>query len=453
MNTAPAPTREGVLRRVLRNAGILLGGRGLNALLGLAYMALTARTLGVRDMGALVLINAFALLIGDLVKFQSWQTVLHFGAPALQHGPRERLQQVIRFSLALDAASTLLGLAAALLGVLLFSDRLGWGEGHAWGAAAYMLTITMMVSATPIGLMRLFDNFGALARQTALVALVRLAGCALGFVLHWGIGGFLLAWGVGQAAGFIYLTVVTVRMLRAQGAHEGFRWKGPLAKGLPGVWRFALSTNLSATLDVALTHLATLMIGALAGPADAAFWRIGRQVADGLAKPARLIVQALYPELARMRAAGDESGMWRLARRIGLLGAGLGSVLLAVSWLIGPWLLEAVMGRPFAPAAGVMTWQVAAVVVGIFALPFEPMLISFGRAGSAVAVQVVVSVSFLAALPLLVERFGLTGAGGGLLVAEFGLAVGFLAMLMRHGRARLKAKPVVDDSLVRDALD
>jgi O-antigen/teichoic acid export membrane protein len=81
------------------------------------------------------------------------------------------------------------------------------------------------------------------------------------------------------------------------------------------------------------------------------------------------------------------------------------------------------------------------------------MLISFGRAGSAVAVQVVVSVSFLAALPLLVERFGLTGAGGGLLVAEFGLAVGFLAMLMRHGRARLKAKPVVDDSLVRDALD
>ena len=453
MDANPAPPRQGVLRRVLRNAGILLSGRGLNGLLGVGYMALTARALGVREMGALVLINAFALLVGDLAKFQSWQTVLHFGAPALQEGRRDRLQQVIRLSLVLDIASTLLGLAAALAGVALFSDRLGWGQAHAGGAEAYMLTIVVMVSATPIGLMRLFDNFSALAWQTALVALVRLVGCTAGFLLHWGLNGFLLAWGAGQVAGFIYLAAVTFRLLKAQGLNEGFRWIGPLSKGLPGVWRFAWSTNLSATLDVALTHVATLVIGGLAGPAEAAFWRIGRQVADGVAKPARLVVQALYPELARMRAAGDEAGMWRLARRIGVLGAGMGAVLLVVSGLFGRPLLDAVMGHAFAPAAGVMTWQVAAVVVGIFALPFEPMLISFGRAGSAAVVQVVVSLLFLAALPLLVQRFGLAGAGAGLLAAEIGLAIGFVAMLTRHGRARLKAQPVVDDALVRDAIE
>jgi O-antigen/teichoic acid export membrane protein len=441
------------MTRVLRNAGILLGGRGLNGVLGIGYMALTARGLGAAETGALVLINAFAMLIGDLVKFQSWQTVLQFGAPALHEGRRERLQQVIRLGLALDLASSLVGVAAALAGATLFADRLGWGAADARPAAVYMLTILLMVSATPIGLMRLFDDFAALARQTALVAFVRLIGCGLAYLLHGGIEAFLLAWAAGQAAGFAYLTTVTVRALRRRGLHQGFRWRGPLSKDLPGVWRFAWSTNLSATLDVALTHVATLMIGGLAGPSQAAFWRLGRQVADALAKPARLIVQALYPELARMRAAGDEPGMWRLARRIGALGGALGAALLLVSALFGPALLTLVLGRAFAPAGEVVTWQVAAVVVGIFALPFEPMLISFGKAGSTAMVQVVVSGAFLAVLPWLMHRFGLQGAGAGLLAAEFGLAAGFLVLLTRHGRRRMTAEPVVDDTPIRDALE
>jgi O-antigen/teichoic acid export membrane protein len=439
MSPPDVPENANVLRRVLRNAGILLSGRGVNGLLGVGYMALTARGLGAAQTGALVLINAFALLIGDLAKFQSWQTVLQFGAPALHAGDRARVQQVIRFGLMLDVVSTLVGVVVAIAGASLFSDRLGWGRANAHEASAYMLTIVMMVSATPIGLMRLFDDFGGLARQTALVAAVRLAACTLAYSLHSGLAGFLVAWGSGQAAGFVYLAVATLRALRQRGLHQGFRWRGPLSHGLPGVWRFAWTTNLSATLDVALTHVATLLIGGLAGPSSAAYWRIGRQVADGVAKPARLIVQALYPELARMRAAGDEAGMWRLARRIGVLGGGMGAVLLIVSALFGPALLTLVMGKAFAQAGTVMTWQVAAVVVGIFALPLEPMLISFGRAGSTAMVQVVVGAAFLAALPDLMRRFGLTGAGVGLLCAEVGLAIGFFVLLQRHQRVRRDA--------------
>jgi O-antigen/teichoic acid export membrane protein len=445
------PSRDSVLGRILRNAGILLGGRGLNGLLGIGYLALSARALGVTQMGALVLINAFATLIGDLVKFQSWQTMLHFGAPALEAGRRDQVQQVIRFSLMLDAVSTVAGVAVAVAGALMFSDRLAWGVANAPTAAVYMLTIAVMVPATQIGLLRLFDNFAALARQTALVALVRLAGSAAGYVLHWGLAGFLFAWAAGQAVGFLSLSAVTLRAVRGRGLDRGFTWRGPLAKGLPGVWRFAWSTNISATLDVALTHVATLMIGGLTGPDLAAFWRIGRQIADGMAKPARLVVHALYPELARMRAAGDEAGMWRLAGRIGVLGGVLGAALLAVSALFGRTLLTWAMGPAFEPAAAVMTWQVAAVVVGIFALPFEPMLISFGRAGSAAMVQVVASAIFLSTLPHLVRHYGLTGAGAGLLVAEICLATGFILALLRHGRRRMTRDPLIDDTLARDA--
>jgi hypothetical protein len=72
-----------VLTRVLANAGTLLGGRSINAVVSLGYIALTARGLGKAQMGVIVLITTFAQFLGEVVKFQSWQTVLQYGAPPL----------------------------------------------------------------------------------------------------------------------------------------------------------------------------------------------------------------------------------------------------------------------------------------------------------------------------------------------------------------------------------
>jgi O-antigen/teichoic acid export membrane protein len=92
----------------------------------------------------------------------------------------------------------------------------------------------------------------------------------------------------------------------------------------------------------------TLVVGAMLGPAQAAYWRIGKQVADGMAKPARLMVPALYPELAKMRATGGQQAMTKLAMQIGLIGGAAAGVLLLVSLLAGKWILEIVMGKPMA---------------------------------------------------------------------------------------------------------
>jgi O-antigen/teichoic acid export membrane protein len=86
-----------------------------------------------------------------------------------------------------------------------------------------------------------------------------------------------------------------------------------------------------------------------------------------------------------------------------------------------------------------MTWQVGAAVIGIFALPLEPMLVSLGKPGRAVRVRLVVGVLFLAALPFLVEEFGLIGAGAGLAAAAGGLALGMLWFILRENGTRQAA--------------
>jgi O-antigen/teichoic acid export membrane protein len=432
---SPDTTRP-VFQRVLANTGLLLGGRTVNAVLTLGYMALAARALGAQQFGLLVLINAFAQFLGEVVKFQSWQTVLHFGARPLVEGRRGDLQRVLRFTLILDLVGSAAGVTIGMVGALVFNDLLGWSDPMASAAALYALSVAFMVSATPLGLLRLFDRFDIIAAQTAVISLVRLVGCAWAFFTHASVGALLAIWAAGTLAGFAYLSGAAWLQLRDRRLLEGFSWRGPLTAGMPGAWRFALATNLSATLDVAFTHAVTLVVGAMLGPAQAAFWRVGRAVADALAKPARLLIPALYPELAKLRVEKGEGAMTRLALQVGAVGGGVGLALLSITALGGKPLLILILGHAFAPAANLMTWQVTAAVIGILSLPIEPMLVSLGRPGSALKVRAVVSVLFLAAIGPLVSHFGGQGAGAALVAASAAMGLGMLWMFLRDRSSR-----------------
>lgn len=423
----------GILKRLASNTGLLIGGRAGNAVLGLAYMALAGRSLGVKTLGLLVLIHAFAQLMGEIAKFQSWQCVLQFAAKPLAENRRADFQNVLRFTVGLDGIGAVLGPAAGIAGALMFADRLGWGRAHAADAAAYMVVILAMAISTPIGLMRLFNRFDVLAAQTVIVSAGRLAGCAIAAWMHAPLEGFLLAWGFGQMAGFAYLCAMTLRELNRRRLLSGFAFRGgKLDAGIPGAWRFAWNTHISATLDSGLTHVATLGVGMLLGPSAAALWNVGRRIADAIAKPAKLISQPLYPELARLRAASNEGMMMRVVARVALIAGGVAGLLLAAAMFAGPGVLHLAMGEAFAAAAPVMRWQLAAVTIAVLALPLEPMMISLGRPGWVVAVQSAAIMTFVGMLCLLGPIMGLTGAGAALVAAEAVLGGGLLAALMRH---------------------
>lgn len=448
MTDAPAPPPN-PLRKVLGNAGQLLSGRIVNAVVGLAYIALTARSLGKELMGVVVLINAFAQFLGEVAHFQSWQTLITYGTTPAQENDRPKFHQVLRLSLLLDLISGVLGVALGVLGAWFFWRELQWPVGMSGYGALYALSIGMMTSATGVGLLRLFDRFRYLAGQQAVSSFVRMIGCGVCALLHAGVEWFLMAWAAGTVVSFLYIAAIAVWDLNTRGLLKDFTLTGPTSQGLPGVWRFAMATNFSSTLDVGFTHVLTLVVGAMLGPVQAAYWRIGKQVADGMAKPARLMIPALYPELAKMRSAGGRKAMTKLAMQVAVIGGGAAGLLLLVSLVAGRWILEIVMGKAFGAAADVMNWQVAAAAIAILSLPLEPMLVSMRAAGAALAVRLVVVIGYLAALAPLIKAFGLTGAGAALVASALAMAVGMYFMA-RHRLARLateegSARPDKDD--------
>jgi O-antigen/teichoic acid export membrane protein len=280
-----------------------------------------------------------------------------------------------------------------------------------------------------VGLLRLFDRFPLLAAQGAISSAVRLAGAAVGMAIDAPLVFFLAIWALGSVAAFAYVAGAAALEMRRRGLWTAFAWTGPLTAGLPKAWRFAWATNASSSVDVAFTHVATLAVGAMAGAADAGLWRVARQIADALAKPARLLIPALYPELAKLHASGRPGAMGRLALRVGLVGGAGATLLLLVAVFAGEPLLALVLGADFAAAQSTMIWQLAAAVIGVWALPLEPMLVSLGRPGVVVWVRLTAAVAFLAVLPVAIGTYGLPGAGAALVGATLAMAAGMLVRL------------------------
>lgn len=110
--------------------------------------------------------------------------------------------------------------------------------------------------------------------------------------------------------------------------------KGPITTDFPGIWRFAFITNANATPSLVFSHVTTLIVGSVLGPVSAGYYRIGSQIAAGIAKPGTMMQQTLHPEMASLWREGATGRMYRLAWQSSLAPGGIGCLLMVFALLL-----------------------------------------------------------------------------------------------------------------------
>lgn len=416
----------GILRRAMRNLGYLVGGKSFSGLLGLAYLAFAVRTLGVASFGQLMLIYAFSQTISTVVKFQTWQPILHYGTPLLHNPDPRDFQRLTIFACVLDVTSSLAGAMVAVFGVFLVGGWIGLDLAAVPAASLFGLSLLFMITGTPDGLLRLYDRFDLLLVEDNVQAVVRFLGSLLLFMIGGGLNDFLLVWFLSVAASGLTVSWFgwreTRRRIRWQGSrallHEAWASRGKsLSAPFPGIWKFVWSTNANSSMGLVTSHVATLMIGGLIGAAEAGLFRIARQIAEALAKPVKLMVPVFYPEFARLVAAKEFLLLRTLNRKATLISCGGALVSLIILSLIGPWILKLIGGAETVGAYGVMLLLSAAALVRIGTFSLEPTLISLGKPTVALMIQIISAVAYLPLLVIFVHLTGVNGAGAAAVLA------------------------------------
>lgn len=382
--------------------------------MSIAYVALAARTLGAEAFGALVLLNSLVLSLAQLARFQTWQAIMRFGAEHLERGETARFRGLLVFALRLDVAAAVLAFAVFLAGFDHLASFFNLpvairADGRYYGAVMFFI----IISSTPLGVMRLFDRHDLVSWHTVVEPFVRVVGAAWCFATEAGLTAFVAVWFVSTAIGRVVAGAFAFGLLRDRALLPRLADHVGRDLGLPrGSWRFVFGTHLTSSLNLGNTQLGTLLAGWLLGPVGAAHFRIARQFANVLVKPSsKLLVPAIFTDMTELTARGDDATRRHVVIRSMLAaGAVAGAVFLLLA-AGGEWLLALVFGDPYRPVYPAMLWLAAAGLLTVMLFPIEPLLISAGRIRAVVIARGVALAVYLVAFHRLVLGYGLVGAG------------------------------------------
>lgn len=426
-----------IWRRFAKNSGMILGSRVTFGLLNLATNALVIKVFGLAELGVVLLLQAYTRLFSEIVKFQSWQAVLRFGAAAQERGDQAGLRRLVGFTLGLDLVTFSLAVVAAVALVPWAADWFEWPDEVSAFAPVFVVSLIFITHATPNGVMRLFDRVDTLAIQYSLNSVLRFGGVCIAALLGGEIIHIVLAWFAGSILSGTYLFVVTAReMVRHRLAPDLRASWLRMGDEHPGIWRFLVVQNISTGIALILNYGTTVVVGGQIGAAAAAIWEIARQIGGALAKPARLLGPLLFPELSRMAVRGEWVEMRGLLKRQLVVSAAVLSCAAVVLFALLPLGVRLIFGAE----AGEEIWLFRLVVIGgliaLLGFLLEPAFLSANKPGTLLLVQVAGIVAFVAVAVVSYPLIELTGLGLALLAYH----VTYQALMFLIGRKLLKKR-------------
>jgi O-antigen/teichoic acid export membrane protein len=421
--------------RILANTGWLLGGKGVGAVLSLAYLAIITRTLGVADFGRFALILSAATIVKTLVSFESWQIVVRYGQPHLMTASHDALNRVLRFCILIDLASAAAGGIIAAIILVAFGPMMELSPAMAWQTWLFCMVLMITIRSSPTGVLRLFDRFDLAAGAETMVPIGRMIGALVAWALMPDITGYLIAWGVAEllcAAAYWRLA------LRVGGDRLG-SWRAGRAMDArvenPGIVGFLTATNLQTTLVSTGQQLAVLVVGLFVGPASAGFYRLANQLAQSLTKISGLLSRSIFVELSRTNSTHGQDELRTLFRRSNRLAYVSGAVIIALILTLGRPLLDLIAGDAFLPAYPLLVLLGIAACIELLGVSYRPLLMATDRASLSLRITLVTTVLLLGLQAVLLSTHGTIGAASANVIASL---AGFVMMGLASRRAVAK---------------
>lgn len=391
------------LRRVGINAGWLMGARGFQAVLSIAYLAIATRTLGVADFGRFTLIVAIGQGVSAVVSFQTWQFVVRYGTRAQVEGDEPGVDRIIAFAALLDLAAAVIGSVLSLLAILLLGPLLKVPHDLYGAAFGFCFVMQIAVRSTPTGVLRLDQRFRDAALADSVSPTVRAGGAVLTAALMPSITGFLCAWAVAELATTAAYWWAALRKRGLALAPEGLR---RLAREEPSLWRFVFLTNLSSTLTLTAKQFTLIVVGAFGGPAAAGMFRVAAQLAQAMVRASQTFSRAAYAELVLAITRGSDRA---LLARLTLIAGAVAIAMVGIAALFGEPLLRLIATRQFAGAYWPIVILVGAAGFDLLGFAFEPAMTARGQAGAAFRLRAIATAVQVGLLFLLLPPFGMIG--------------------------------------------
>ncbi|WP_240653464.1 lipopolysaccharide biosynthesis protein [Sphingomonas crocodyli] len=406
-----APPQSGV-RRVIANLLHLLGGKAVAGIVSVIYLIIVTHSLGARDYGVLILVNAYAVFMGSVVAFSGYHGVVRYGSQALEAGDIDGMARIVRFMAVVEVAFGVVALVLAALIVPFVGPRMGWSDDAMMLAIPYSLAVLATVRATPQGILQIAGRFDLIGLHQAISPMVRLIGAAIVWALGGGLAGFITVWLIAslvEGVAMWWLGMIAWEKL-AEGRRLTGPWRGVLRER-GGFGRFIMLTNFDITLRELAPNLAPLTVGWVLGPTAAGLLGLAQRASALLQQPATLLSQASYAVLADQVAKRQFGLLRHTVWRSAAIAGAVAVPIVAVLGLLGDRLLILLGGQSFTGGTTLLILVAIGRLAALAATPIAAGLTALGHPQRSMAVALITNLALYPALPALLWWIGVDGAG------------------------------------------
>jgi len=422
----------GASKRVLKNFGVVLRGRGIAAVFTLIATALMANALPATEFGLVILLHTYVLAVRGILNFRTFEAIVRFGVPLHENGEEEGLKQLFRTTTLIDFVS---GMAAAMVGFFaasLAGNFLGWDERMISLAGVYSLVMLTTVTNTPNGILRLYDRFDALSVFYIVGPTVRITGVAVAWMMDASMVVFISIWAAAFVLENCWLFVrghLELKRNLNSTIWTGTRWQW---RGIYQTGRefrhFILVVYWQTNLDLLPKHFSVLLAGSLLGPAAAGMFRLARDFSSILSKPAMMLREVLFPDLTRILHSEAE-GFHQLGYRAVRVAGAAGLLLVLLSIPAAEPILG-IIGSEYTGAATLLTLMLLAATFELAGSPLRAAAYAMGRVAPVLRIHLLGVLVYFSLFYFLTPRMGLEGPG---IAAGVGA---FLTLLLMLGLVR-----------------
>lgn len=397
---------ESLLKKLIKNSGILFTGNILAQALGICTLALTTILLDPKQFGVLVIIQTYTIIIDRLVNFQSWQAIIKYGTDALENNNINKFKGYIKFGTILDFCTALLATILAVIGIQCIGPVLNLSDEHILMGSIYSLTILFHLSGTPTAILRMLDKFKLFAFIHVISAFIKLMGVTISYISSGGLWHILYVWMITEIIGHLLLLIISHYVLYKKNIK--YWWNSHL-DDWRDVFKFTWWSNLSTTLDIPIKQLDMIVVSMVISFEGVAIYRVFKQVSQIIGQVADPIYQTIYPLLVKMISNNNKDKLLNLVIKSGIV---LFSVLLPLVFFLSitsPYWLNLFFGDIYAENWGILIVYLFLRLISVSFIGIHPLFIALGFVQKNVSILVFANLIYLIVVLILGNLIGLLG--------------------------------------------
>jgi O-antigen/teichoic acid export membrane protein len=406
-------TPQSSLKKVLKNATILLSGNMGANIFGLLSMAIFTHSQGATIFGYYVLFLTFIEIIDRTFNFQTWQAFIKFATDFQVKNEKHNVMMLLKYSFLVDLASLIVSTSFALT---LSSLAMGFfGIPQEYYHLLLLMSLTILFKTTEIstGVFRLYDRFKVQAKIAVYSSAIKFAMFGVIALISPSFEMFVCATVLAQ---FITMMMKYFYVKAVLNEHNisilnilKEKINMPLMRELK-IFSFIVYNNFDVAVRMVSRQLDVVILGKLYGAEIVGIYKIAKEVANLIAKITDPVYQAIYPEFAKMLAKGKKLEAKEMAKKISFYAGGAGLIFYGLFALLGEWAIGLAFGAEFLGAYEVTLVYFGAIFVAIISLPLVPLLHSKALAKQAFWNQLFATICYAIVIYPLVFYFSVIGA-------------------------------------------